>query len=59
MFLPHTNTLLDTLNDVAGLSALSAAGVFGDLSDDVVAAVVEEAGKFAATVRIRITTVIQ
>jgi acyl-CoA dehydrogenase len=50
MFLPHTNTLLDTLNDVAGLSALSAAGVFGDLSDDVVAAVVEEAGKFAATV---------
>lgn len=50
MFLPHTNTLLDTLNDVAGLSELSAAGVFGDLSDDVVAAVVEEAGKFAATV---------
>ena len=50
MFLPHTNTLLDTLNDVAGLSELSAAGVFGDLSDDVVAAVLEEAGKFAATV---------
>ena len=50
MFLPHTNTLLGTLNDVAGLSALSAAGVFGDLSDDVVAAVLEEAGRFAATV---------
>ena len=50
MFLPHTNTLLGTLNDVAGLSELSAAGVFGDLSDDVVAAVLEEAGRFAATV---------
>ncbi len=49
MFVPHTNTLLDTLNDVAGLSALLEAGVFGDLSDDVVAAVLEEAGKFAAT----------
>ena len=49
MFLPHTNTLHDTLNDVAGLSALVSSGVLGDLSDDVVAAVLEEAGKFAAT----------
>ena len=49
MFLPHTNTLLDTLNDVAGLSSLMSSGVFEDLSDDVVAAVIEEAGKFAAT----------
>jgi len=49
MFLPHTNTLHDTLNDVAGISSLMSSGVFGDLSDDVVAAVLEEAGKFAAT----------
>ncbi len=50
MFSPHTNTLHDTLNDVAGLSSLMSSGVFGDLSDDVVAAVLEEAGKFAANV---------
>ncbi len=49
MFSPHTSTLHDTLNNVAGLSALISSGVFGDLSDDVVAAVLEEAGKFAAT----------
>ena len=49
MFSPHTSTLHDTLNDVAGLSSLMSSGVFGDLSDDVVAAVLEEAGKFAAT----------
>ena len=50
MFSPHTNTLHDTLNDVAGLSSLMSSGVFGELSDDVVAAVLEEAGKFAANV---------
>ncbi len=50
MFSPHTSTLNDTLNDVAGLSSLMSSGVFGELSDDVVAAVLEEAGKFAANV---------
>jgi alkylation response protein AidB-like acyl-CoA dehydrogenase len=50
MFTPHTATLLNTLNDTAGLSALLASGVMGDLSDDVVAQVLEEAGKFAAAV---------
>ncbi|NNJ75793.1 MAG: acyl-CoA dehydrogenase [Anderseniella sp.] len=50
MFSPHTHTLHDTLNDVAGLSSLMSSGVFEELSDDVVAAVLEEAGKFAANV---------
>lgn len=50
MFSPHTSTLHDTLNDVAGLSSLMSSGIFGELSDDVVAAVLEEAGKFAANV---------
>ncbi len=50
MFSPHTSTLHDTLNDVAGLSPLLSSGVFGELSDDVVAAVLEEAGRFAANV---------
>ncbi|WP_108881633.1 acyl-CoA dehydrogenase family protein [Anderseniella sp. Alg231-50] len=50
MFSPHTQTLHDTLNDVAGFSTLMSSGVFGELSDDVVAAILEEAGKFAANV---------
>jgi acyl-CoA dehydrogenase len=50
MFTPHTSTLLDTLNDVAGLDQLIADGTFGDLSGDVVSAVLEEAGRFASEV---------
>ncbi len=50
MFTPHTVTLLDTLNDVAGLDQLIAEGTFGELSGDVVSAVLEEAGRFAAEV---------
>jgi acyl-CoA dehydrogenase len=50
MFTPHTTTLLDTLNDVAGLDQLIADGTFGELSGDVVSAVLEEAGRFAAEV---------
>ena len=50
MFTPHTATLLDTLNDVAGLDQLIAEGTFGELSGDVVSAVLEEAGRFAAEV---------
>ena len=50
MFTPHTVTLLDTLNDVAGLDRLLDQGAFGELSPDVVAAVIEEAGRFAAEV---------
>jgi len=30
MFSPHTSTLHDTLNDVAGLSSLMSSGVFGE-----------------------------
>ena len=50
MFTPHTATLLDTLNDVADLDRLIADGTFGELSGDVLAAVLEEAGRFAAEV---------
>lgn len=50
MFTPHTATLLDTLNDVANLDRLIADGTFGELSGDVVSAVLEEAGRFAAEV---------
>jgi len=50
MFTPHTVTLLDTLNDVADLNGLIGDGVFGDLSGEVVTAVLEEAGRFAAEV---------
>jgi alkylation response protein AidB-like acyl-CoA dehydrogenase len=50
MFTPHTTTLLDTLNDVADLNGLIGDGVFGELSYDLVAAVLEEAGRFAAEV---------
>ncbi|EJW09941.1 Acyl-CoA dehydrogenase [Rhodovulum sp. PH10] len=39
-----------TLDTVAGLSKACADGLFGDLSDDLVAAVLEEAGKFATEV---------
>ncbi len=50
MFTPHTVTLLDTLNDVTDLNGLIGDGVFGDLSGEVVTAVLEEAGRFAAEV---------
>ena len=39
--------ILFTLNHVAGLEAARREGLYGDLGDDLVAAIVEEAGKFA------------
>jgi alkylation response protein AidB-like acyl-CoA dehydrogenase len=39
--------ILFTLNHVAGLEAARRAGLHGDLADDLVAAIFEEAGKFA------------
>ena len=39
--------ILFTLNNVAGLEAARREGLYGDLGDDLVAAIVEEAGKFA------------
>ncbi len=50
MFTPQTTTLIDTLNDVAGLDGLIGDGVMGDLSSDLVSAVLEEAGRFAADI---------
>ena len=39
--------ILFTLNHVAGLEAARREGLYGDLGDDLVAAIAEEAGKFA------------
>ncbi len=39
--------ILFTLNHVAGLEAARREGLYGDLGDDLIAAIVEEAGKFA------------
>jgi alkylation response protein AidB-like acyl-CoA dehydrogenase len=39
--------ILFTLNHVAGLEAAHREGLYGDLGDDLVAAIAEEAGKFA------------
>ncbi|MEZ5787147.1 MAG: acyl-CoA dehydrogenase [Xanthobacteraceae bacterium] len=41
------NDILFVLNHVAGLEAARSEGLYGDLGDDLVAAIVEEAGKFA------------
>lgn len=41
------NDILFALNHVAGLEAARSEGLYGDLGDDLVAAIVEEAGKFA------------
>jgi alkylation response protein AidB-like acyl-CoA dehydrogenase len=41
------NDVLFALNHVAGLEAARREGLYGDLGDDLVAAIVEEAGKFA------------
>jgi alkylation response protein AidB-like acyl-CoA dehydrogenase len=50
MYVPQTDDLRQTLADVAGLDELLAAGVFPDLTADVVDAVLAEAGRFAAEV---------
>ena len=39
--------ILFTLNQVAGLDAARREGLYGDLGDDLIAAIAEEAGKFA------------
>ena len=50
MYTPQIDDLTHTLNDIAGLDKLISQGVFGDLSDDLVRAVLTEAGRFAADV---------
>jgi alkylation response protein AidB-like acyl-CoA dehydrogenase len=47
---PPTAEIAFTLNRIAGLSDAVNSGAMGDLSDDTVAAILEEAGKFAADV---------
>ena len=50
MYKAQTEDLLFTLNSIAGLDELCDAGRFGDLSSDLVEAVLSEAGKFASEV---------
>jgi butyryl-CoA dehydrogenase len=50
MFVPQIDDLKQTLDDVAGLEGLIEAGLFPDLSADLVNAVLSEAGRFAAGV---------
>ncbi|HHI82212.1 MAG TPA: acyl-CoA dehydrogenase [Rhizobiales bacterium] len=50
MYTPQTEDLKFTLNQIAGLDELLAGGVFGDLSGDLVDAILSEAGRFAADI---------
>ncbi len=49
--------IMFALNHAAGFAPALAEGVYGDLTDDVVAAVIEEAGKFATDVLAPLNTV--
>ena len=49
-FTPHIDELKHAMNTLSGFDALVDAGVYPDLSNDLVDAVLEEAGKFAAEV---------
>ncbi|MFW6076283.1 MAG: acyl-CoA dehydrogenase [Hyphomicrobiales bacterium] len=49
-YTPQTGHLKHTLDDIAGLPALIEAGVFPELSADLVEQVLNEAGRFAAEV---------
>ncbi len=49
-FTPHIDDLKYAMNTVSGFADLVDAGTYGDLSNDLVDAVLEEAGKFAAEV---------
>ena len=50
MYTPQIEDLKHTLNDIVGLEELLDSGVFGDLSSDLVEAVLVEGGKFARDV---------
>ncbi len=49
-FTPHINDLKHAMNTISGFSDLVEGGTYGELSNDLVEAVLEEAGKFAAEV---------
>ena len=49
-FSPHIDDLKYAMNTVSGFGDLVDQGRFADLSNDLVDAVLEEAGKFAADV---------
>ncbi|QND52193.1 acyl-CoA dehydrogenase [Phyllobacterium sp. 628] len=49
MYRAPVDEIAHTLKKIAGLDEAIAAGRFGDLSDDLVDAILEEAGKFAST----------
>ncbi len=50
MYTPQTDDLHHVLFDVNGFSQLLTAGIFPDLSEDLIEAVLSEAGRFAAEV---------
>ena len=50
MYTPQIEDIKHTLKDILGLQALLESGVFGDLSMDLVEAILEEGGKFASEV---------
>jgi alkylation response protein AidB-like acyl-CoA dehydrogenase len=49
MYRPPVDEMAHTLKKIAGLEDAIAQGRFGDLSDDLIDAILEEAGKFAST----------
>jgi len=50
MYTPQIEDIKHTLNDIIGMQKLLESGVFGDLSQDLVEAILVEGGKFAAEV---------
>ncbi len=50
MYTPQIEDIKHTLNDIVGLEGLLESGVFGDLSADLVEAILIEGGKFASEV---------
>ncbi len=50
MYSPQIDDLTHVLNDVTGFAALAESGTFGDLSGDLVDAILAEAGRFASEV---------
>ncbi|VAW00084.1 3-methylmercaptopropionyl-CoA dehydrogenase (DmdC), partial [hydrothermal vent metagenome] len=50
MYTPQIEDLKHTLNDIIGIQKLLESGVFGDLSQDLIEAILVEGGKFASEV---------
>ncbi len=50
MYTPQIEDIKHTLNDIIGIQKLLESGVFGDLSQDLIEAILVEGGKFASEV---------